>query len=135
MIDTDPYDSYLPRDARFFLTREARDFYKIIEDPSNQYFKQHSDAFMASMALGITNHKYIEGKKKDADLMILAVYRAADPRGIFPLLVKAIHPELDKKQLVDRMEDYALAGVEELREQYEKLGRIDFALLKELSKE
>jgi hypothetical protein len=134
MPESNPIDLYLDKDARFFTTVEVRDLYKLLEDPSNGYFKQHSDAFITSMALGISHGKYLQGKK-DADLMILAVYRAADPKGIFPLLVKALHPELDKKQLANRMEDYALAGAEMLREQYEKLGKIDFDLLKALAKE
>jgi hypothetical protein len=129
----DPIDTYLPKDARFNTTKEARDFFNLLKDPSNQYFRQHSDTFMTCMALGIASRKFVEGKKKDADLMILAVYRASDPQGVFPLLVKALHHDLDRKQLVTRMEDYALAGYEQLREQYEKLGRIDYDFLKALS--
>lgn len=129
---SNPIEVYIDSDERFAVTPEALDFFKLLEDPSNMYFSQHADVFIACMAIGISYGKFTPDQGKDT-IMILSVYRSRDPQGIFPLLVKALHPELDKKQLADRMEDYAIAGVEYLKQQYEKLGRIDYEFFKDLA--
>lgn len=79
------------------------------------------------MSLGLAHEKFDKVEHK-VDLMILPVYRSHDPNGIFPLLVKAVHPELEKDALARRMEEYAIYGAKMLKEQYDKLGKIDFQL-------
>ena len=126
-----PIDKYLDRDERFNTSEEIRDFFNLLKETG--IFKDHPDAFIASMSLGITYDKFVKAEHR-VGLMILPVYRSHDPNGVFPLLVKALHPELDKEALARRMEDYAVQGAMMLKEQYEKLGKIDFELFLSLAK-
>ena len=128
---SNPISSYLDTGERFYTSTEIRDFYNLLKE--NGTFQSHADAFMASIALGISHEKF-EPLVHRVDLMILAVYRSADPNGIFPLLVKVLHPELDKTALARRMEEYAIYGAKLLMEQHEKLGKIDFDLFHALAK-
>lgn len=126
-----PIDKYLDSDERFSTTLEIRDFFNLLK--KNGIFQNHADAFLSALSLGIFHEKFEEVDRR-VDLMILPVYRSADPNGVFPLLAKALHPELDKKQLARRMEAYAVFGGKMLKEQYEKLSRVDFQMFLSLAK-
>jgi len=121
--------AYLDEGARFYTTSEGRQMYRELKEGNEKFqpFETHSQIYVLALAIGILSNDKVDVKEKlDETLFVYPVYLNQDEYGVFPLMLKSMHPELDNAGIEDIMNRYAEAGLRYLYKKYKDNQTIDF---------
>ena len=126
---------YLDKAERFGTTKKGRKIYDELKAGKEKFhpFETQTQIFVLALALGLVTKETVDGKF-DEKIIRWETYTTHDPYGVFPLIVKSIHPNLDQSGVARMMEKYAEAGLTILHEEFEKHDSIDFAKIQKLTR-
>ncbi len=123
---------YLNSTDRFYASKKGLEMYQTLRKGDDKFhpFTSFVEIFVLGLAMGILSQRD-EEQKFDELLFVMETYTRHDEFGVFPLILKSMHPELDKSDLVKMMQRYAESGVKMLYDEYRRTQKIDFqAILK-----
>ncbi len=125
---------YVNSSDRFYASKKGLEMYKTLRDGDERFhpFTTFIEIFLLGLAIGIVSHTRVEEEGRfDELLFVMETYINRDRFGVFPLIVKSMHPELDKSQVARMMERYAEGGVRIVHDEFKRSGKVDFqAMLK-----
>ena len=106
---------------KVFVSTKARKNYEFFCKTEN-IFPRLVDLFHFSASVGILLKK----RKSLADRDELVNTYSVDQEEIFETILKEMHPDADGKTRLSLLQEYAEAGIEVLREFYDKHGKLYF---------
>lgn len=126
---------YLDKAERFGTSKKGKKMYDELKAGKEKFhpFETQTQIFVLALALGLVTREKLDGKF-DEKIIRWETYTTHDPFGVFPLIVKSLHPDLDQSGVARMMEKYAEAGLTMLHEEFKKNDSIDFAKIQRLSK-
>lgn len=133
MSTTSPGLQYLSKTERFYTTKRGKAIYEELKLGSEKFhpFDTHAEIFMLGLSVGLLTQEKVDKDKFDELLFLTQTYVTHDELGVYPLIVKSMHPDLDESGVARMIERYAEAGLRLLYQEFKNTQKIDFqALLK-----
>ncbi|HEV2139165.1 MAG TPA: hypothetical protein VGR53_10015 [Nitrososphaerales archaeon] len=121
---------YLPSNQRFHASDEGKNMLAELVHGSENFhpFETQVEVYMLALAVGISSHEEFE-EKFEQTLFVLETYMNYDEYGVYPLIVKSIHPEFEPVDIGKAIDKFAAAGVRTLHKEFKNTGKIDFERL------